>query len=235
MSIFGESLLLKIKSVLESREADNDTVSEISYIFDRPDINVLNSVQILGTVIITLNGKAKTQGIEKVLLSKEVEEKIIDVQGSKSIKEDIEGAFVRLIDKKTKNPKHSKKKPETKAVNTPIRSVTGRFYNIANLSTILNEKLPEQIRKNMGKGSAKSILNYRSGRFANSARIKQLVRTREGHIEAFYTYMKYPYQTFEPGFKQGEPKSRDPRILISKSIREIATDIVINRLKATRI
>jgi len=37
--------------------------------------------------------------------------------------------------------------------------------------------------------------------------------------------MKNPYQTFEPGFKQGSTM-RDPRKIIGESIREIATAIL---------
>ena len=51
-------------------------------------------------------------------------------------------------------------------------------------------------------------------------------------ITAFYTYMKNPYQTFEPGFKQGSPASRSPKLLISKSIREIVANKVGNQLRA---
>ena len=40
-----------------------------------------------------------------------------------------------------------------------------------------------------------------------------------------YTYMKYPYQTFEPGFAQGSIK-RDPRRIIGESVREIAQSIM---------
>jgi len=47
--------------------------------------------------------------------------------------------------------------------------------------------------------------------------------------------MKNPYQTFEPGFRQGSPTSRDPKLLISQSIREIAASKVGNRLRAVLI
>ena len=46
-----------------------------------------------------------------------------------------------------------------------------------------------------------------------------------GGTELDYTYMKNPYQTFEPGFKQGSTM-RDPRKIIGESIREIATAIL---------
>lgn len=84
----------------------------------------------------------------------------------------------------------------------------------------------------MGEGSSKTVLNYRTGRFAASAKVETMSENRQGMITAFYRYMKNPYQTFEPGFKQGTPKTRDPRLLISQSIREIAATRVSNQLRA---
>ena len=84
----------------------------------------------------------------------------------------------------------------------------------------------------MGDGSSKRILNYRTGRFAESAKVETMSQSRQGMITAFYSYMKNPYQTFEPGFKQGSPKTRDPKLLISQSIREIAATRVGNQLRA---
>ena len=78
---------------------------------------------------------------------------------------------------------------------------------------------------------AENILNYRTGRFAESAKVTSISQ-RQGLITAFYTYMKNPYQTFEPGFKQGSPASRSPKLLISKSIREIVANKVSNKLRA---
>jgi len=51
-------------------------------------------------------------------------------------------------------------------------------------------------------------------------------------ITAFYSYMKNPYATFSAGGRQELPKSRDPKLLISKSIREIVGQQVANRLRA---
>ena len=50
----------------------------------------------------------------------------------------------------------------------------------------------------------------------------------QGGLQVNYTYEKYPYQTFEPGFEKGSV-FRDPRKLIEESIR----DIMIER-KQTR-
>jgi hypothetical protein len=87
----------------------------------------------------------------------------------------------------------------------------------------------------MGMGTDRNILNYRTGRFAASARVEKMSQSREGMITAFYSYMKNPYQTFEPGYRQGSPKTRDPKLLISSSIRDIAATKVANRLRAVVI
>ena len=68
-------------------------------------------------------------------------------------------------------------------------------------------------------------LQYRTGRFANSTRIENLVVGPRGGIHIDYTYMRAPYETFEPGGKQGSVQ-RDPRKLIGKSIREISVGIL---------
>ena len=73
-------------------------------------------------------------------------------------------------------------------------------------------------------------LEYQTGRFANSVEVIRLQRTRDDEVTAFLTYMKYPYQTFEPGFRQGH-KGYDPRILLDKSVREILAPLVAARLR----
>jgi hypothetical protein len=46
--------------------------------------------------------------------------------------------------------------------------------------------------------------------------------------------MKNPYQTFEQGYRQGS-EERDPRRLIDKSIRELATQFAIGRFYTRRV
>jgi hypothetical protein len=87
----------------------------------------------------------------------------------------------------------------------------------------------------MGDGNSRNVLNYRTGRLASSARVERLSESRNGMITAFYSYMRNPYATFSSGGKQQNPRSRDPKLLISKSIREIATEQVGNRLRAVNI
>jgi hypothetical protein len=107
--------------------------------------------------------------------------------------------------------------------------------NLVNLQNLINSELQETIRKNMGTGSSRNVLNYRTGRFAGSAKVENISESRQGMLTAFYSYMKYPYQTFEPGFRQGTPESRNPKLLISKSIREIAAAQVTRQLRAVVI
>lgn len=132
-------------------------------------------------------------------------------------------------------------KPTAKAVvpkSKPLpqlRTVRGQFYSLASLQRLLDANLTQKIKENMGSGNRRDILNLRSGRFAESVRVERMSQSREGMITAFYTYMKNPYQTFEPGFRQGSPSSRNPRLLISKSIREIAATQVANRMRAVLV
>ena len=177
----------------------------------------------------------------------------INKSGSNTILEDIGDIFANILSNgKIAGPKkHSTKKVSSKLVvnanpnvgkqgvyirkPSPIRTTQGQFYSLANLQILLNTHLQDVIAANMGDGSEKRILNYRTGRFASSAQVERLSQSREGMITAFYSYMKNPYQTFEPGFAQGSPKTRDPRLLISQSIREIAASKVGNKLRAISV
>jgi len=87
----------------------------------------------------------------------------------------------------------------------------------------------------MGTGSRRDILNLRTGRFAESVKVERLSESRQGMITAFYSYMRNPYATFSAGGRQESPKTRDPKLLIAKSIREIAAQAVTNRLRAVNV
>jgi hypothetical protein len=87
----------------------------------------------------------------------------------------------------------------------------------------------------MGDGSRQDILNYRTGRFASTVKVERLSLSREGMITAFYSFMKNPYATFSQGGRQSIPTSRDPKLLIAKSIREIAAERVGNRMRSVAV
>jgi hypothetical protein len=128
------------------------------------------------------------------------------------------------------NIKSKAKSIKNIAKNKTIGSIS--TTNLINLQSLINASLYDQIRKNMGKGERTDVLNYRTGRFARSAEVNRMTMSREGAITAFYTYMKNPYATFSEGGQQSRPRTRDPKLLISKSIREIAATRVANRLRA---
>ena len=176
-----------------------------------------------------------------------------NMMSSNTMLEDIEQAVLSILRTGKSNlKKHSPKKGRTprkeigKKQSLPGKQkITGKTrvpetspessVNLISLQTILNSQLQDVISANMGDGSSKNLLNYRTGRFASSAEVKRLTISKEGMITAFYDYMKNPYGTFSIGGKQEYPRSRDPRLLISNSIRQIAAQIVNNRLRAVLV
>jgi len=123
----------------------------------------------------------------------------------------------------TKSPPY-KQDPKLNQPNSP-----------SNLLALLREKISARIQTNMGTGASDNILNYRSGRLANSVTIERLSTSREGMISVFYNYMRNPYGTFSEGGAQQSPKTRDPKALISKSIREIGASAMYSRMRAVLV
>ena len=149
---------------------------------------------------------------------------------------------------KLKKPSNTKEVAKLKAqkakiiaapkIKVPDKQELDRLFpqtNLTSLQNLINSQLQDVISANMGGGSERNVLNYRTGRFAASAAVERMSESRAGMITAFYQYQKNPYQTFEPGYKQGSPKTRDPKLLIAKSIREIAATRVGNRLRAVLV
>lgn len=128
---------------------------------------------------------------------------------------------------KLAEPRKIKPKAVTKVVDLPTSPIS--------IQNLINASLAETIKRNMGTGTRRDVLNLRSGRLAESAEVLRISESRTGAITAFYTYMKNPYATFSQGGKQQYPRSRDPKILISKSIREIAQQLKISELRAVLV
>lgn len=137
----------------------------------------------------------------------------------------------------TKKQKVSVNKQKSKVKISPpkVLKPAPQVESTINLQEILNTRLREQIKRNMGTGNRRDVLNYRTGRFAESVKVEKLSESRQGMITAFYSWMKNPYATFTQGGRQEIPRSRDPKLLISKSIREIASTLVGNRLRAVSL
>ena len=93
------------------------------------------------------------------------------------------------------------------------------------LMHLLNKILPTELQKNMT-GVYPRSLEYRTGRFAQSAEVTSVVPFSK-MTQIQYTYQKDPYAVFETG--SGNPLAsggRDPRRIIGSTIREIAQEIM---------
>jgi hypothetical protein len=144
----------------------------------------------------------------------------------------------KTVGKMTNLTKKSKlpKTPGSKKLSvSPSREVPISLVNLPMLMLSINSNLHDQIKANMGTGNRRDVLNYRTGRFAESAKVERLSESRQGMITAFYSYMKNPYATFSRGGRQDRPYTRDPKLLISKSIRELAGNQIANRMRAVLI
>ncbi len=96
----------------------------------------------------------------------------------------------------------------------------------------LNKHLPDRVRKNM---KAPALVN-RTGRFAESVKVTDIMETPQGYPSIGYTYQKNPYEVFEMGSgdERWATPERDPRILIDRSIRELATEFALGRFYTRR-
>jgi len=126
-------------------------------------------------------------------------------------------------------------RPPSVTISKKLRTLGGQFTSLVSLQNLLNQNLHTQIQKNMGTGLRRDVLNYQTGRFAESAKVEKMSQSREGMITAFYSYMRNPYATFSTGGAQESPATRDPKLLISRSIREIGATMVGNRMRAVLV
>ena len=90
-------------------------------------------------------------------------------------------------------------------------------------------RLQEQVIKNMGRPA---LIN-RTGRFAGSATVVNAVPLTDGGIQMDYTYQKNPYEVFEQG--GGYSPMYDPRGIIEKSIRELASARLATKFTLRRV
>lgn len=123
-----------------------------------------------------------------------------------------------------------KLKPIKKGAGTPGNAIGANLIrnrlgtNPLALESILEKALPKVVASKM----TAPALVYRTGRFANSAAIADVMMGPRGGMHIDYTYARDPYETFEPGNRQGSTY-RDPRKIIGSSVREIAQSILGNK------
>lgn len=182
----------------------------------------------IDTVVSKLSGKRKKYAVGYQGYFKVADISSRTVSGQATAKASIKKAKNNLITLKNKS------KVVLEKVKNQSRILKSNV-DLISLQTLINSRLHDQIQKNMGTGNDKRVLNYRTGRFAKSVEVERMSESREGMITAFYSYMKNPYATFSAGGRQEYPRTRDPKLLISKSIREIAAEKVTNRLRAVAL
>ena len=204
----------KLKSIIET------SVEKLFSTKGSPSMEDL----IVENLVLSIQGKKlnnKTYTLNETLISKTRSAKVDTRVVNKKIKEEL--SAVRKLKKSVQR---------VPAFSQPTKTLEVSLISLQNL---INGSLRERIVANMGKGSDTRVLNYHTGRFADSVKLERMSQSREGMITAFYSYMKNPYATFSAGGRQENPKSRDPKLLISKSIREIAAREVGNRLRAVNV
>jgi hypothetical protein len=168
-----------------------------------------------------------------------IEDKVIDtIKGKKSLTKRFRTSKKEtVVLNKTKTSASNKKGkikevPIKPIIRTAIRSNLGRFTSLPKIMATINARLHDQIRTNMGKPA----LVYRTGRFAESARVTSINNTPSGILNLRYTYMKEPYGVFEP--ENGHwlaNRHRDPKSIIGKSIRQLMAQEVSAQLRITRV
>ena len=98
---------------------------------------------------------------------------------------------------------------------------------------MINQRLPETLEKNMRAPG----LENRTGRFANSVKLTDVSQTAKGFPSFGYTYERDPYQVFEVGRGKSPwaTPERDPRLVIDRSIREVAAEMALGRFYTRRV
>jgi len=101
--------------------------------------------------------------------------------------------------------------------------------NLLKIETLINKRLPAEVRRNMGRPA---LINQTS-RFSNSTEVRNLRQTKAG-LSGEYTYQLSPYETFENTGARRWPTGYNPKPLIAKSIRELAMQYTEQKLVSLR-
>lgn len=229
-----ESLLADFKKKLSIYKDKINTVltntSNPNYLYDLETSKSLKTF-ITDSLIDTIKGK----GIKALHVKTPFIKAVSVKNSSKKVKPPGKSVLASLEASKQSLNKLKAEVLKQKVVSSNIFPIVGQELSLINLQNLLNSHLQDVISANMGDGDSRNVLNYRTGRLAASAKVERLTSSREGLITAFYSYQKNPYATFSEGGRQQYPKTRDPKLLISKSIREIAAEYVSNQLRSVNI
>lgn len=151
------------------------------------------------------------------------------VSTSESTNKKINTSSKANVEVKIKRPKIVKPKAKSISLSVPTQSSSSNT-SLGEILSILQNSLEMKVKENM---KTPRLIN-RTGRFANSVKVNNVSMGSTGLVTITYGYQTYPYQTFEPGYEQGS-RDRDPRSLVSVSIRELVAPIIGNKFRAVRI
>lgn len=164
-----------------------------------------------------------------------------NIEGSPSLLSETREAFENAL-----QGKPEKKRAPSKAIQKRKKKLTIQesslkldmesprtsVKNWLSIINIINSKLPEVVRSNMGEPS----LVNRTGAFSESARVTNIFTTPQGFPSIGFTYNKTPYGVFDPriGAAPWATPARNPNVLIERSIRQIASELAIGRFYLRR-
>jgi hypothetical protein len=256
MEAYGDSTITpEIKKELESQGLG--MILEIYKSSKDGKIDVVLGSQILNAI----QGGGREKALAKKLEEAVQKLNIAEIQGSDSLAEGQRKKALKVLidpfkDKKTlkvtsestkikEGPtgrkKIASKNVMDKSTGSPIkkRRIASRKAPQQNMGSMfaimamLNQKLPQTVEKNMRAPGLES----RTGRFASSVRIVDVLTTNKGFPSVGYTYDKSPYQVFEMGSGRAPwaTPERDPRRVIDASIRELAAQMAIGRFYTRRV
>lgn len=133
----------------------------------------------------------------------------------------------KVADKIADKLKGKKGKKKGKARVTTREKVEKRKQNPVSLMALFNKRITTAVKENMGQPA----LVNRTGAFANSVSVSNIIIGPRGGITIEYDYQKDPYQVFDPqrGRKPWATRDRNPRKIIEKSLRDVAQEAAIKR------
>lgn len=122
-----------------------------------------------------------------------------------------------------------------------VNTVKGKLISENNLRSLLEIVAKDYLIRDMQKPNAP--LKYRTGRFANSldvrsVRLQDTDSGRKPGLSIFYSYMTYPYATFDPMkstrpamYLNPSPGARNPQVHIGNALAKAARDIIHSRYR----
>jgi len=128
--------------------------------------------------------------------------------------------------------KESLKSKKVKITGSTASAPTTPTRNWLQLLPMINSRLTDTVAKNMRSPK----LNFRTGRFAQSAKVVNVEQTPQGFPSFVFDYKRDPYDVFDRtlGRKPWNTPQRDPRALVDQSVREIVREMAIGRFFTRR-